>query len=78
MNRPSWIKAKAPAGEEYEELKELVESARLHTVCQSACCPNIGECWRERTATFMILGNVCTRGLPVLRRFQLLGRRACH
>ncbi len=61
MSRPSWIKAKAPAGEEYEELKGLVESARLHTVCQSACCPNIGECWRERTATFMILGNTCTR-----------------
>lgn len=61
MNRPSWIKAKAPDGAEYHELRNLVESARLHTVCQSACCPNIGECWRERTATFMILGNTCTR-----------------
>ncbi len=61
MKRPSWIRAKAPDGTEYRELKRLVESARLHTVCQSAQCPNIGECWRERTATFMILGNVCTR-----------------
>ena len=59
--RPSWIKAKAPDGEEYRELKRLVESAHLHTVCQSAHCPNIGECWRARTATFMILGNTCTR-----------------
>lgn len=59
--RPDWLKAKAPSGENYEEVKTLVESARLHTVCQSANCPNIGECWRERTATFMILGNTCTR-----------------
>ena len=59
--RPSWIKAKAPDGAEYRELKRLVESSNLHTVCQSAHCPNIGECWRARTATFMILGNTCTR-----------------
>lgn len=59
--RPSWLKAKAPAGANYEEVKRLVESARLHTVCQSANCPNIGECWHSRTATFMILGNTCTR-----------------
>lgn len=59
--RPSWIKAKAPDGAEYRELKRLVEAANLHTVCQSAHCPNIGECWRARTATFMILGNTCTR-----------------
>jgi lipoyl synthase len=61
MRRPEWIKAKAPDGEEYRELKRLMESARLHTVCQSAHCPNIGECWKARTATFMILGNTCTR-----------------
>lgn len=61
MRHPPWIKSKAPAGPEYEEVKSLVGSARLHTVCQSANCPNIGECWRERTATFMILGDVCTR-----------------
>lgn len=61
MNRPAWIKAKAPDGAEYREMKRLVESSNLHTVCQSAHCPNIGECWRARTATFMILGNTCTR-----------------
>lgn len=59
--RPSWIKAKAPDGAEYRELRRLMESSNLHTVCQSAHCPNIGECWRARTATFMILGNTCTR-----------------
>jgi lipoic acid synthetase len=61
LPKPEWIRAKAPTGEIYEEVKSLVESARLHTVCQSANCPNIGECWREKTATFMILGNTCTR-----------------
>lgn len=61
LNRPDWIRVKAPDGAEYRELKKLVETARLHTVCQSAHCPNIGECWRERTATFMILGGTCTR-----------------
>lgn len=59
--RPNWIRAKAPSGPDYEDVKRLVEASRLHTVCQSANCPNIGECWRERTATFMILGDVCTR-----------------
>ncbi|MCE5198122.1 MAG: lipoyl synthase [Armatimonadota bacterium] len=61
MERPDWIKAKAPQGDNYEDVKRLVESAHLHTVCQSANCPNIGECWHARTATFMILGNTCTR-----------------
>lgn len=61
QKRPSWIRAKAPSGPDYEEVRGLVESKHLHTVCQSANCPNIGECWRERTATFMILGDVCTR-----------------
>ena len=61
MQRPAWIKARAPSGANYEEVKSLVESARLHTVCQSANCPNIGECWHSRIATFMILGNTCTR-----------------
>jgi len=51
----------APTGENYLDLKRLVESQRLHTVCQSARCPNIGECWQSRTATFLILGNTCTR-----------------
>src|SRR5579885_3455989 len=59
--RPPWLKAPAPAGENYRELKALVTRLNLHTVCESAACPNIGECWNARTATFMILGNVCTR-----------------
>jgi lipoic acid synthetase len=59
--RPEWLKAPAPAGENYRELKGLVERLRLHTVCESAACPNLGECWNQRTATFMILGNFCTR-----------------
>ena len=61
LQRPEWLKAKAPSGANYEEVKELVDSARLHTVCQSANCPNIGECWHSRIATFMILGSICTR-----------------
>ncbi len=59
--RPPWLKAPAPVGERYRQLKALVERLGLHTVCQSAACPNVGECWNQRTATFMILGNVCTR-----------------
>lgn len=59
--RPSWLRAPAPVGENYRNLKTLVEDLKLHTVCESAACPNIGDCWNRRTATFMILGNVCTR-----------------
>ena len=59
--RPSWLRAPAPAGDNYHELKELITRLGLHTVCESAACPNVGECWNRRTATFMILGNVCTR-----------------
>lgn len=59
--RPEWIRAPAPAGENYRRLKRLVSDLGLHTVCESAACPNIGECWNRRAATFMILGNVCTR-----------------
>lgn len=59
--RPHWLRASAPAGENYHELKTLVERMKLHTVCESAACPNVGECWQRRTATFMILGAVCTR-----------------
>jgi len=59
--RPVWLKAPAPVGDNYRDLKRLVEELRLHTVCESAACPNIGDCWNRRTATFMILGNVCTR-----------------
>jgi lipoic acid synthetase len=59
--RPGWLRAPAPVGGDYREVKSLVERLRLHTVCQSAACPNVGECWNLHTATFMILGNVCTR-----------------
>jgi len=59
--RPKWLRAPAPVGANYHELKELIGRLRLHTVCESAACPNVGECWNQRTATFMILGNVCTR-----------------
>jgi lipoic acid synthetase len=59
--KPSWIRAKMPGGEGYSELKKLVTSHKLHTVCESAKCPNMGECWSAGTATLMILGDVCTR-----------------
>ncbi len=59
--RPKWLRAPAPVGENYRELKNLVRDLGLHTVCESAACPNVGECWNRRTATFMILGNICTR-----------------
>ena len=59
--RPKWLRAPAPAGENYHDLKNLIQRLRLNTVCESAACPNVGECWNQRTATFMILGNVCTR-----------------
>ena len=59
--RPEWLKAPAPVGDNYRDLKQLVTDLRLHTVCESAACPNIGDCWNRRTATFMILGNLCTR-----------------
>lgn len=59
--RPEWLRAPAPVGGNYRELKELITRLGLHTVCESAACPNVGDCWNRRTATFMILGNVCTR-----------------
>jgi lipoic acid synthetase len=59
--KPEWLRARAPMGENYHELKRLARSLGLHTVCESAHCPNIGECWHHKTATFMMLGNLCTR-----------------
>jgi lipoyl synthase len=59
--RPNWLRAPAPVGRNYQDLKNLITDLKLHTVCESAACPNVGECWNRRTATFMILGNVCTR-----------------
>jgi lipoic acid synthetase len=60
--RPEWLKVRAPAGANYTELVHLMRQQRLHTVCEEARCPNIGECWNHRTATFLLLGEVCTRG----------------
>jgi lipoic acid synthetase len=59
--KPEWLKARAPVGENYHDLKRLARSLGLNTVCESAHCPNIGECWHHKTATFMMLGNLCTR-----------------
>lgn len=59
--KPEWLKARAPIGENYHALKKLARQLELHTVCESAQCPNIGECWNHKTATFMLLGNLCTR-----------------
>jgi lipoic acid synthetase len=59
--KPEWLRARAPVGENYHNLKRLARSLGLHTVCESAHCPNIGECWHHKTATFMMLGNLCTR-----------------
>jgi len=59
--KPEWLKARAPMGENYHQLKRLARGKGLHTVCESAQCPNIGECWQHKTATFMLLGNLCTR-----------------
>jgi lipoic acid synthetase len=59
--KPSWLKARAPMGDNYHDLKKLARGLGLHTVCESAQCPNIGECWNHKTATFMLLGDVCTR-----------------
>jgi len=61
LPKPEWLKAPAPLGENYRNLKTLARRLGLHTVCESAQCPNIGECWNHRTATFMLLGDVCTR-----------------
>ncbi|HZM25700.1 MAG TPA: lipoyl synthase [Anaerolineales bacterium] len=61
LRRPEWIKVRAPAGENYERLQTLMRSKDLHTVCEEAMCPNIGECWGSGTATFLMLGDVCTR-----------------
>jgi len=59
--RPDWLRVKLPIGENFKKVRSLVDEHKLHTICQSGNCPNMGECWGEGTATFMILGNVCTR-----------------
>ncbi len=59
--KPKWLRVKLPTGKEYKHVRELVDKHKLHTICESGNCPNMGECWGEGTATFMILGNICTR-----------------
>ena len=61
LRKPEWLKAKVPGGEEYSKLRVLIDKRKLHTVCEEARCPNMGECWNSGTATFMILGDTCTR-----------------
>ena len=61
QRKPEWLKARVPGGENYSRLKSLIDKSRLHTVCEEARCPNMGECWNSGTATFMILGDTCTR-----------------
>src|SRR5262249_24688112 len=60
--RPEWLRARMPAGANYEDVRDRMREKRLHTVCEEARCPNIGECWNHRTATFLLLGEICTRG----------------
>ncbi|MEO6905883.1 MAG: lipoyl synthase [Ginsengibacter sp.] len=59
--KPNWLRVKLPIGEEYKHVRQIVDTHKLHTICESGNCPNMGECWGEGTATFMILGNICTR-----------------
>src|SRR5699024_10697875 len=59
--KPDWLRVKLPVGKEYRQVRDLVDEHRLHTICESGNCPNMGECWGAGTATFMILGNTCTR-----------------
>src|SRR6187200_1600808 len=59
--KPSWLKVKLPTGENYRSVRKIVDDFKLHTICESGNCPNMGECWGAGTATFMILGNICTR-----------------
>lgn len=61
INKPKWLRVKLPTGENYKKVRSLVDQHKLHTICESGNCPNMGECWGEGTATFMILGNICTR-----------------
>lgn len=61
VKKPDWLRVKLPIGEDYKHVRNLVDTHKLHTICESGNCPNMGECWGEGTATFMILGNICTR-----------------
>src|SRR6187402_330342 len=64
LRKPEWIRVRAGGGERFSEIKRILREARLHTVCEEASCPNIGECFGHGTATFMIMGSLCTRRCP--------------
>lgn len=64
LKKPEWIRAKLPSGQRFQEIKQILRSQKLHTVCEEATCPNIGECFSKGTATFMIMGDICTRRCP--------------
>ena len=73
--KPDWLRVKLPVGKTYANVRKIVDENKLHTICESGNCPNMGECWGAGTATFMILGNVCTRSctfcdLPFSQRFD--------
>jgi len=61
VRKPDWLRVKLPTGDEYKKVRNIVSDHKLHTICESGNCPNMGECWGAGTATFMILGNICTR-----------------
>jgi len=61
QRKPDWLRVKLPVGPDYARVRTLVDNYKLHTICESGNCPNMGECWGAGTATFMILGNICTR-----------------
>jgi len=87
--KPNWLRVKLPIGEEYRQVRQIVDTHKLHTICESGNCPNMGECWGEGTATFMILGNICTRScgfcavatenlcLQICRNQNVLQRQSC-
>jgi lipoic acid synthetase len=64
LKKPEWIRAKLPTGQRFHEIKQILRDQKLHTVCEEATCPNIGECFSKGTATFMIMGDICTRRCP--------------
>ena len=64
LKKPEWIRAKLPSGGQFMEIKRILREQKLHTVCEEASCPNIGECFSKGTATFMIMGDICTRRCP--------------
>ena len=77
QRKPPWIRAKAPVGNRVKELKARLRENHLHTVCEEASCPNLGECFSKGTATFMIMGEICTRRCPVCA-IAALAHAACH